>query len=180
MSSTGCPTDRQMTTGLRALAVLLLCTGLTLFAGCSDDDSSPNGPSQVTSYLRATVDGTSYEASWSAYAVWVTDPMPALTLVGMGPMGTDSCLINLSLDAKDTGTYSLSPSSTDRLATIELRQARQYLATVWGDGHGSLVISDNTNGRITGRFEFVAYVALGSDSVVVTDGSFHVPMNVLQ
>ncbi len=170
--------DRQMRMGFRRLALLLLCTGLTLFAGCSDDDSSPNGPSQVSSYLRATVDGTSYEASWSAYAVWVNDPMPALTLVGMGPMGTDSCLINISLDTNDTGTYSLAPSSTDRLATVELRQARQYLATVWGDGHGSLVISNNTNARITGRFEFVAYVALGSDSVVVTDGSFDVPMNV--
>jgi len=156
-----------------AAAGMLLVVAL----GCSSDDDTVTGPQNTVSHFSATIDGSEYEATWNAYAVWITDPMPALTINGLGPAGTDTCLVSISLDTKDVGTYTLLPGNTDKTAAVEFRTGNSYFATFRSGSHGTVHLTSNSGGRVTGSFEFVA-CAPPADSIVVSDGSFDVPLRV--
>jgi hypothetical protein len=150
---------------------------LVVAPGCSSDDDTVTGPQNTLSHFSATIDGSEYEATWNAYAVWITDPMPTLTINGLGPAGTDTCLVSLSLDTKDVGTYTLMPGNMDKTASAEFRPGNRYFATFRSGSHGTVHLTSNSGGRVTGTFEFVA-CAPAADSIVVSDGSFNVPLTV--
>lgn len=155
------------------LLLLLLVFGL----GCGDDDK-PDKPTIKLGSMTATIDGTHWE-SWPNFATATRNAGDTeVEGSGTGPLGADTCDVTIFIANPAIGTIELGGEANDtNRCWVYIANDANYAdySTYHASATGTAVITSITANRIGGTFSFSAYSYEG-DSVVVTDGTFDLPI----
>ena len=138
------------------LLSLLLITGL-LCIQCHKDD---NGKS---SSMTATIDGASFTATDFSFAI-IHDTITSV----IGWSGSEYLVFNL-INATTTGTYDVGISSPGTGTYSNDGQSSFYTSR-----QGRVEVTENSDSRIAGTFEFLVVRASISDTILIDNGVFDV------
>jgi hypothetical protein len=171
---------------MRSLPAILILSLVLIFA-CKKSTEPPKG---ISPGMRATIDGQSWTADSSA-ALDVTVSGGGYTgqslgaIIGIKQVFQDLTIIELDIPELKTGNYS---TSMNNLVAIYLHgyaeQDQGFLDYYFAvppsatdfpkTGSASLTISKMDGKKAEGKFSFVAYDSLGTDSVKVMSATFNV------
>jgi hypothetical protein len=170
-----------MKKGYWALLFMILALGAVAFVGCGgdDDDDITNGGPVIGSF-ECDIGETHFEASYGATAARTDNPYGSGKIIsagGLGPYAGDTAVFAIGIIDPQTGTFSLGGlMNFTHFAGVQLAQAGTFYSTTYNSAHGSLTISEYTANKIVGTFNFSAYLTGETDSIVVTNGTFTLPV----
>ncbi len=154
--------------------LLLVVFGLQ----CGDDDK-PDNPTIKLGSMTATIDGTPWE-SWPNFATATRNAGDTeVEGSGTGPFGADTCDFSLFFANPAVGTIELGGETNDsNKCYVYFSRDTNYTDCTTFDASavGTAVITSITANRIAGTFSFSAYCYGEADSVVVTNGTFDLPI----
>jgi hypothetical protein len=153
-------------------SILLL---MVIALGCGDEKS--NVPSLGS--MTATINDTSWK-SWPNFAnASRNSGETEVECYGEGLLGLDTCEIALYFGYPAEGTIELGGDTNDTnycvVTTYNNSNVVDY-STYNIKGTGTAVITSITGDRIKGTFSFLAYTWDEADSVIVTNGTFDLPI----
>lgn len=152
---------------------------ITIFSlGCSEDNSD-NGVQSQSDSFTAVLSGSDFSGSFGAVALQYDFVGPLITSpFGRGNFHGESTVIGMTIANASVGTFALDGSNQWNAGVVTLEESNIEYSTSSGSGHGSVTISGISSSRISGTFSFVAYTDDGLDSIIVTNGSFDLPIAV--
>lgn len=170
-----------MKKGYWALLFMILALGAVAFVGCGgdDDDDITNGGLVVGSF-ECDIGETHFVASYGATAARTDNPYGSGKLIsagGLGPYLGDTAAFAIGIVNPTTGTFSLGGTmNISHFVGVQLSNGADWYSTIYNSAHGSLTISEYTANKIVGTFYFTAYDSAETDSIVVTNGTFTLPV----
>jgi hypothetical protein len=156
----------------RAL-ILVLVSSTFLMAATSCKKSSSGGGGSTG--LSASVGGTAWAVTYPVQAEFVSSA-GQFGILGLQTKAGDSTVFTIGFTSPVTLNKAF---NSDSLFTIsidysDLKTSVDYLGA-YGSGHSVLTITsyDSTGHKIGGTFSGVLYNTGGTDSLVITNGSFN-------
>jgi len=155
---------------LSILTAICVATVLFAISGCK---KSVEPPDTYQSYLSATVDGKAFKSNIGAFAVKATIlGVTYLEPAGVGLFNSDTLSLGLMIQNGSIGTYSLDGSRINTFGALSFSISNKSYSSEDGKGSGTLKVTNYTNERVAGTFNFVAYTSDGQESINVTNGEF--------
>ena len=147
--------------------IIAILVSMTVLAACTPDEAPP-GPTITQYYVKAEVDGVSFEASHAVIAS-VNDSVLSIR----GSAGTGIPNLAISLDRPELGSNTIGGNTADQVIWTRSAENDPNVAfrAALGSG-GGVVILSRFDEKVEGTFEAVAYNPDG-DSVVITNGTFY-------
>ncbi len=176
---------------LNQLIVFLLIGSVMSLTSCSSDDDGGSSGNAASGTLSAKVDGASYQSLEISSSATIANSGSAQTLLIIATNSDGKAFSFNIFNYEGVGTYMIdgdvltgvnvaSYSETDvnlsnpQASTTELWQAPYENLSV-----GSISISEETDTKILGTFEFTCKNLNGDNSVKnITDGSFNLDKQV--
>ncbi len=158
---------------LKMTLTLSLVLGLGLMAGCGDDDdpTTPPGGGDITGgTITWTLDGTPMDFSEGASATNMGDVDERI----VGGTGSGTGQVILITFPKATGTYTITSGSAGNTG-ISIANG----SDVWGCVAGSIILDTSTDTHLVGSF-IGTFEDMNANTVLVTNGAFDVPLNLVQ
>ena len=177
---------------LNQIMLLIMTVSLVTFTSCSKDDDGGSGGNAPSGTLVAKVDGTNYESMEISSSATITNNPSGQSLIIIAS-NSDGNAFSFTIFGYDgVGTYSFdgsintgvnvaSYSETD----VNLNDPVNSVTEMWQAPYenlsvGSISISEETDTKIIGTFEFDCKNIGGDQSIKnITDGSFNLGKQTL-
>ena len=147
--------------------IIAILVSMTVLAACAPEEVPP-GPTITQYYVRADVDGETFEADHA-----VTASVNDSVLNIRGSAGTGIPNLAISLDRPELGSNEIGGNTADQVIWTRSGENDPDVAyrAALGSGTGVVILSRFDN-KVEGTFEVLAYNPSG-DSVVITNGTFY-------
>lgn len=171
------------------LMLLVMTLSLVTFTSCSSDDDGGGGGNAPSGTLVAKVDGTSYESWEISSSATIANNGQNLIIIASNSDGNAFSFTIWGYNG--VGTYDIDGSvlGTVNVASysetaVDLNNPQNSTTEIWQAPYensmvGSLSVSEETDDKLIGTFEFTCKNLNGDLSVkTITDGSFNLNKQV--
>jgi hypothetical protein len=153
---------------IRFATIALVCA--LAFAACKKEQNA--APNAATSSFLCKVDGADYKVTGTlAYGFNFGDSFGIYGLTGSG--NQETCFISLPAGT-GKGTYTLNTTTSNMRGNFTDLAQKDY-STLWGQGTGTVTITEIDATHVKGSFSFTAYDGdKGVTKKTITEGAFNV------
>lgn len=174
---------------LKNFMLLVMTLSLVTFTSCSSDDDGGGGGNAPSGTLVAKVDGTSYESWEISSSATIANNGQNLIIIASNSDGNAFSFTVWGYSG--VGTYDLDGSNINNVnvasyteTDVDLNNPQNSTTEIWQAPYdnsmvGSLSISEETDDKLIGTFEFTCKNLNGDQSVkTITEGSFNLNKQV--
>ena len=174
---------------LKNFMLLVMTLSLATFTSCSSDDDGGSGGNAPSGTLVAKVDGTSYESWEISSSATIANNGQNLIIIASNSDGNAFSFTVWGYDG--VGTYDLDGSNINNVnvasyteTDVDINNPQASTREIWQAPYdnsmvGSLSVSEETDDKLIGTFEFTCKNLNGDQSVkTITEGSFNLNKQV--
>ena len=167
---------------LKQFMLLLVTMSLVSLSSCSKDDDGGNGGSAASGTLVAKVDGISYQSLEISSSATVANGGQNLIVIASNSDGNAFAFTIIGYDGVGTypigGGANIFNSASYTETDVDLNNPMNSTTEVWQAPYdsnmvGEIKISEETDTKVKGTFEFTCKNVNGDQSIkTIADGSF--------
>lgn len=166
---------------LKQFMLLVMTMSLITLSSCSSDDDGGGGGNASSGTLKAKVDGTSYQSMEISSSATIANVGTTQSLVIIASNSDGNAFAMTILGYEGTGTYEFTGANIAILNTAsytEIDVSNPTMPEVWQAPYdatlsGTISISEETDSKVKGTFEFTCKNVNGNQSIKnITEGSF--------
>ena len=174
---------------LKSLMLLLVTMSFVTFTSCSSDDNGGDGGNAPSGTLVAKVDGTNYESWEVSSSATIANNGNNLIIIASNSDGNAFSFTIWGYEG--VGTYNLDGSVISNVnvasyteTDVDINNPQNSTTEIWQAPYdnsmvGSLSVSEETDDKLIGTFEFTCKNLNGDQSVkTITNGSFNLNKQV--
>ncbi|MFC0606042.1 DUF6252 family protein [Winogradskyella pulchriflava] len=174
---------------LNQILLLIMVVSLVTFNSCSSSDDGGSGGSAPSGTLVAKVDGANYESWEISSSATIANNGQNLIIIASNSDGNAFAFTIWGYEG--VGTYDLDGSVISNVnvasyteTDVDLNNPQNSTTEIWQAPYdnsmvGSLSVSEETDDKVKGTFEFTCKNINGDQSVkTITDGSFNLNKQV--
>ncbi|MDH7913251.1 DUF6252 family protein [Winogradskyella sp. SYSU M77433] len=174
---------------LNQILLLIMTVSAVTFTSCSSSDDGGGGGNAPSGTLVAKVDGTNYESWEISSSATVANNGQNLIIIASNSDGNAFSFTIFGYEG--VGTYDFDGSSINNFNTgsysetaVDLNNPQNSTTEMWQAPYdnsmvGSLSVSEETDDKLIGTFEFTGKNLNGDQSVkTITEGSFNLNKQV--
>ncbi|WP_417871002.1 DUF6252 family protein [Winogradskyella sp.] len=174
---------------LKNFMLLVMTLSLATFISCSSDDDGGSGGNAPSGTLVAKVDGTNYESWEISSSATIANNGNNLIIIASNSDGNAFSFTIWGYEGVGTYDFDASIISNVNVASytetdVDLNNPQNSTTEIWQAPYddsmvGSLSVSEETDDKLIGTFEFTCKNVNGDQSVkTITDGSFNLNKQV--
>jgi hypothetical protein len=163
--------------------LLVMTMSLVSLSSCSKDDDGGSGGGAASGTLTAKVDGTSYQSMEISSSATIANGGQNLIIIASNSDGNAFAFTILGFDGVGTypigGGANIFNSASYTETDVDLNNPQNSTTEVWQAPYddtmvGELKVSEVTDDKVKGTFEFTCKNVNGDQSVkTITEGSFN-------
>lgn len=176
------------TTKKLVLLLMVLILPLAIFNSCSSDDDGGSGGSTPSGVLKVSIDGSSWKSLEISSSATISNSGTHLTIIATN---SDGKAVSMNVFGYEgVGTYEFNGNLLSSVNTasytetnVDLSNPLNSTTEIWSTPYedavlGSISISEETDTKIIGTFNFKAKNPNDNTIVNLTDGSFNLNKQV--
>jgi hypothetical protein len=167
---------------LKQFMLLVMTMSLVSLSSCSKDDDGGDGGGASSGVLTAKVDGTSYESMEISSSATIANAGGVQNLVIIASNSDGNAFAMTVFGYTGTGTYEFTGANiavTNTASYTEIDVSNPTMPEIWQAPYdatlsGTISISEETDDKVKGTFEFTCKNVNGDQSIkTITEGSFN-------